>query len=96
MRQSERSIVNSDLMATHSRLKNLTDIVQVSSLIVQSAATRRNTSLLTLIGSDIALPKRGVTRLFRSLSLLNTLVFAALALLAINLLRALKAPLPFL
>jgi len=39
------------LSAAHERLKALTDIVQVSALIVQSAATRQNTSKLEEIGA---------------------------------------------
>jgi hypothetical protein len=41
------------LAAANERLKSLTDVVQVSALIVQSAATRRNTEALASIAAYI-------------------------------------------
>lgn len=45
------SATGSRLVAAQERLKALTDVVQVSALIVQSAATRQNTSQLELIAA---------------------------------------------
>jgi hypothetical protein len=41
------------LIAANERLKALTDVVQVSALIVQSAATRRNTDALATIATNV-------------------------------------------
>ena len=60
------------LVAAQDRLKALTDVVQVSALIVQSDATRRNTDTLREIAAILSQPQLFLRRR------LGTILFAAL------------------